>query len=125
MKKTYPFPVRGVAWLVLALFVILNPGCASTPKPDWDQRIGTFTYDDAVHELGPPVASTQLQDGTTVAEWFLGAGPQMSFGMGVGSYGSSGGVGVGHSVTAPPKGKFLRLTFGPDQKLQRWEKLTR
>jgi hypothetical protein len=125
MKKPYHFPVHGVALLVLALLVILNPGCASTPKPDWDQRIGTFTYDDAVHELGPPVASTQLQDGTTVAEWFLGAGSQMSFGMGMGSYGSSGGVGVGHSVTTPPKGKFLRLTFGPDHKLQRWEKFTR
>jgi hypothetical protein len=113
------------AGLFLAALVMLNPGCASTPKPDWNQRVGNFTFDDAVRELGPPVASTKLQDGTTVAEWFLKYGSQMSFGFGAGSYGGGGAVGVGHTVTAPPKGHYLRLTFGPDGKLSRWEKFTR
>ncbi len=125
MKQPYPVPVLALAWLVLVVLLMLNPGCASTPKPDWNQRIGTYTYDDAVRELGPPTASTQLQDGTTVAEWFLKYGSQMSFGFGTGFYGGAGGVGVGQSVTPPPKGHFLRLTFGPDGKLQRWEKFTR
>jgi hypothetical protein len=126
MKTFYALPAWLLAWLLLAALVMLSAGCASTPKPDWDKRVGNFTFDDAVKELGPPVASTQLQDGTTVAEWFLKAGAQMSFGFGMSSYGGGGGaVGVGHSVTAPPKGHFLRLTFGPDGKLQRWEKFKR
>ena len=113
------------AGLLLAVLVMLNPGCASTPKPDWDQRIGTFTFDDAVRELGPPVASTRLQDGSTVAEWFLKYGPQVSFGLGTGFGGGGAAVGVGQTVSPPPKGHFLRLIFGPDGKLQRWEKFKR
>src|SRR5215475_230049 len=88
---------------LLAVLVMLNPGCASTPKPDWNQRVGNYTYDEAVRELGPPVGSTRLQDGTTVAEWFLRYGSQVSFGFGTSVYGGGGGVGVGQTVAAPPK----------------------
>jgi hypothetical protein len=125
MNKPSGLPVWSVAWLLLLLVLMLNPGCASTPKVDWNQRVGNFTYDDAVRELGPPVGSTKLSDGSTVAEWFLKAASQMSFGFGVGSYGGGGGVGVGHTITAPPKGHYLRLIFGPDGMLQHWEKFTR
>jgi len=52
-------------------------------------------------------------------------GSQMSFGFGTSMYGGGGGVGVGQTVTTPPKGHFLRLIFGPDGKLQSWEKFTR
>ena len=113
------------AGLLLAALVMLNPGCASTPKPDWNQRVGNYTYDDAVRELGPPFSSARLQDGSTVAEWFLKYGSQVSFGFGTGMYGGGSAVGVGQTVTAPPKGHYLRLTFGPDGKLQRWEKFKR
>jgi len=111
--------------LLLAGLVIVGSGCASTPKPDWDQRVGHYTYDEAVRELGPPVGSTRLDDGTTVAEWFLKYGAQMSFGFGASSYGGGGAVGVGQSVTTPPKGHFLRLTFDSAGQLQKWEKFKR
>ncbi len=125
MKTLQALPVCVRAGLLLAVLVLLNSGCASTPKPDWNQRVGNYTFDDAVRELGPPVSSTTLQDGTTVAEWFLKYGSQMSFGFGTSVYGGSGAVGVGQSVTTPPKGHYLRLTFGPDGQLQRWEKFQR
>ena len=105
--------------------LIFNAGCASTPKPDWNQRIGNYTFDDTVREMGPPVASTRLQDGSTVAEWFLKYGAQMSFGFGTSTYGGGAGVGVGQSITPPPKAHYLRLIFGPDGKLQSWEKFQR
>jgi hypothetical protein len=114
-----------ISGLVLAAIVMMNAGCASTPKPNWDQRVGHYTYDEAVRELGPPVGSTRLDDGTTVAEWFLKYGAQMSFGFGASSYGGGGGVGVGQSVATPPKGHFLRLTFDSQGKLQKWEKFKR
>jgi hypothetical protein len=115
-------------WLPLLaclLALVANSGCASKPKPDWDERVGSYTYDDAVRELGPPANSTKLQDGSTVVDWFLKYGSQMSFGFGAGAYGSGGGVGVGQTVTPPPKAHYLRLTFGADNKLQRWEKIKR
>src|SRR5215472_5118713 len=125
MKKLNTLPLWLLVWLGLTCLVWLTPGCASTPKVDWDQRIGKLTFDDAVRELGPPVASTRLQDGSQVAEWFLKHASQMSFGFGMGGYGPSGGVGVGQTVTPPPKAYYLRLTFGIDGRLERWEKIKR
>jgi hypothetical protein len=125
VKALHALQVCFTPGLLMAALVMVNPGCASTPKPDWDQRVGNYTYDDAVRELGPPVGSTRLDDGTTVAEWFLKYGAQMSFGFGASSYGGGGGVGVGQSVTTPPKGHYLRLTFDSGGKLQRWEKFKR
>jgi hypothetical protein len=126
MKPPHALWVCFQSGLLLAMLLLLNPGCASKPKVDWNQRVGTtYTYDDAVRELGPPAASTQLQDGTTVAEWFLKYGAQMSFGFGSSMYGGAGGVGVGQSISTPPTAHFLRLVFGSDGRLQHWEKFKR
>ena len=125
MKTLHALPVWASAWLCLAALLMLGFGCASKPKVDWNQRIGHYTFDDAVRELGPPVASTKLQDDTVVAEWFLKYGSHVSFGFGTGFGGPGGAVGVGQTITPPPKGHFLRLTFGPDGQLQRWEKFQR
>jgi hypothetical protein len=111
--------------LLMAALAIVDAGCASSPKPNWNERIGHYTLDDAVRDLGPSASSSRLQDGSVVAEWFLKYGSQMSFGLGTGAYGPSGGVGVGQTVTTPPKAHFLRLTFGPDGKLLSWEKVKR
>lgn len=116
------------AWLgslVVAFALVTIAGCASKPKPDWDQRVGHFTFDQAVQELGPPVGDTLLGDGTRVAEWFLKPGPNISFGLGTGAYGPHGGVGVGQSVALPTKGQYLRLVFSPEGQLQHWEKFKR
>src|SRR5213595_3535594 len=113
MKPLHAWWVCFQSGILLAMLLVLNAGCASKPKVDWNQRVGNYTYDDAVRELGPPVGSTKLQDGTTVAEWFLKYGSQMTFGFGGSMYGGGGGVGAGQSVTTPPTAHYLRLVFGP------------
>lgn len=123
--KTHALGVWVLASLLQAALLVVYTGCASKPQADWNQRIGIFTFDEAVQELGPPAASTRLQDGTMVAEWFLKPGSQVSFGFGTGFYGGGGAVGVGQTVTTPTPGHWLRLIFGPDGKLQRWEKFRR
>jgi len=125
VKKRHGLWLWVLACLLPGVFVVANPGCASKPKPDWNLRVGNLTYDQAVRELGPPVASTLLPDGSRVAEWFLKAGPQISFGLGTGASSGASAVGVGQSVALPTKGHFLRLIFGPDGLLQRWEKFRR
>ena len=109
------------------LSVWLLAGCASTPKVDWNARVGNFTYDQAVAELGPPDKSTKLSDGSTVADWVRRSSSGVSFGLGTGysryggGMGTSTGVGVGVPVGGY-KASVTRLTFGPDGKLSQWSK---
>lgn len=95
-------------------------------KVDWSQRIGTYTVDQALAELGKPAMMGESSAGKTV-EWVLRRSPQMSFGFGVGggSYGSGGGVGVGvgSGVSPPPHGENLRLIFDAEGKLKEWTKV--
>lgn len=117
---------RSFLYLALSLLLLaLANGCASKPKADWSQRVGKYTFDQVVQEMGPPVASTLLSDGSRVAEWFLKPGPQVSFGLGTGFGGGGGAVGVGQSVAVPTPGHYLRLEFGPDGFLKRWENFRR
>ncbi len=109
------------------LMVWLLAGCASAPKVDWNSRVGNFTYDQAVAELGPPDKSTKLSDGSTVADWITRRSSGVSFGLGTGysHYGGAGGTstGVGVGVPVGPTGDHvLRLIFGPDGKLTQWSK---
>jgi hypothetical protein len=105
----------------------LLAGCASTPKVDWNARVGNFIYDQAVAELGPPDKSTKLSDGSTVADWITRKSSGVSFGLGTGyshygdGMGTSTGVGVGVPVGSTGD-HVLRLTFGPDGKLVEWSK---
>ena len=112
-------------WVLLAALLVLNPGCASKPKRDWNSRVGNYTFDNAVQEFGPPTNSVRLHDGSTVSEWFLKHGSQMSFGFGTSMYRGGGGLGVGQSISPPPTAHFIRLTFDPQGKLQRWEEVKR
>ncbi|MBK7997691.1 MAG: hypothetical protein IPK15_02865 [Verrucomicrobia bacterium] len=126
--------MKAIHFLILASVLVLG-GCASEPKVaktnpknvNWSERIGNYTYDHALADLGKPVLIGESGDGKT-AEWSLRRSPRVSFGLGVGtgSFGHHGGVGVGvgSSVTPPPRGENLRLKFDKDGKLTEWSKVT-
>ncbi len=57
-----------VQTLAIVLLAALAVGCA-TSKIDWAGRVGTYTFDQAVLDLGPPDKQAKLTDGTVVAEW--------------------------------------------------------
>src|SRR5438046_7093180 len=110
---------RTFRWLVSVGAACLLAACAS-PKIDWNSRVGNFTYDQAVAEMGPPDKSTKLSDESTVAEWFIKQNSRVSFGVGTGFYSGGSSVGVGQSIGSAPSGQYLRLTFGADGKLTKW-----
>ena len=113
---------------LLAIFALaaLITSCKTTPPIDWDSRIGTYTYDQAVTDLGPPDKQAKLDDGKTVAEWIThrsgGSGLSVGTGFFSGGGGSGVGVGVGQSIGTSPADKVLKLTFGSNHKLVAWSK---
>ena len=114
--------------LILQLgFCVLLTGCAST-KIDWNSRIGGYTYDQAVIELGPPDKYAKLTDGTIVAEWmtrrgYSGGSVGMAYGYG---YRYHGYHYAPYYLAEPPSPDyFIRLTFGPDGNLQAYKRVAR
>ena len=121
-------------WAALVSVALLLSGCASSKsniaRIDWNSRLGHYTFDEAITEIGPPEKSATLSDGSLVAEWFVKqkAGSSVSFGVGSygGGYGSGTSVGVGQTVGNIGGGaEFLRLTFGADGQLRAADKFVR
>ena len=104
---------------VLGLFALLATGCTTPPKIDWDTRVGGYTFDAAVKDLGPPDKSATLTDGTKVAEW-LGAR-----GWSTPTYHSFPDGRVIRTDTGHGPDRWLRLTFAPDGKLKQWKHVWR
>jgi len=112
----------GMLWLLAAVALV---GCA-TNRTDWNARVGTYTHDEAVMELGPPDKQEKLTNGTVVAEWLTQRGRTAYVG-GAGYYsGYSGWRGYyGPSYIQSAPDYFLRLMFAPDGKLVSWKKFAR
>ena len=117
--KTNSLIAMILAAFVLALFAA---GCATKPKADWNARVGNYTYDQAVVELGPPDRQSTLSDGRKVAEWVTGRTGGSGMSIGFGSFGSHTGVGVSQSIGSGGYEKVLRLTFDTEGKLTEWKR---
>ena len=105
--------------------VLLIAGCA-TSRVDWSTRVGSFTFDQAVIELGPPDKQAKLSDGRTVADWVSryngGTSVSVGSGFGPGYYGGyRGGVGLIQTYNYPDTyERKLRLTFSTNNVLEQW-----
>ncbi len=119
--------VCGARVLMLVLMAGWLAGCATTPKIDWSTRVGTYTYDQAIVELGPPDKQAKLTDGSTVADWMTRRGYTeiySPYGYAFYPWGY-GGYYPAFVDTYHSPDYFLRLIFGPDQVLQGWKKFSR
>lgn len=111
---------RCSAVFAILLVAALLAGCA-TQKIDWSTRVGSFTYQQSVLELGPPDKKEKLDDGTLVAEWLTSHGyaysvPQASPYWWHGPF-------YPELETSP--NYYLRLIFAPDGKLREWRKFAK
>jgi hypothetical protein len=93
-------------------------GCA-TPRVDWSARVGHYTYEQAVTDMGEPEKQDKLPDGTLAAEWLVNRGYTHTEAS-PGPYGPFYPTNP-RTYTAPSQ--FLRLSFGPDGHLASWKKL--
>ncbi|HXR46339.1 MAG TPA: hypothetical protein VN784_02775 [Candidatus Limnocylindrales bacterium] len=108
--------------VALILVTLVIAGCATTRPVDWNSRVGGYTFDQAVTELGPPDKQAKLSDGKTVAEWITRRSGGTSFSVGTGFYGGNTGVGVGQTVGTGYSDRVLTLTFGTNNVLTAWSK---
>jgi hypothetical protein len=111
------------SWLaILALITVFIAGCASTKPIDWNSRVGTYTFDQAVTELGPPDKQARLSDGKTVAQWITHREGGSGFSVGTGFIGGNTGLGVSQSVGTGYSDRVLQLTFSTNNVLTAWSK---
>ena len=107
---------------MIVMWAAILTGCAG-PKIDWNTRVGSYTFDDAVREMGPPERQATLSDGSKVVDWVTERGYQ-SGGVGFGSrFYSSGRYGyydpfVMTQLEHRFPDRVVRLTFSPDGKLK-------
>jgi len=110
------------ALVMLVLVVVSFAGCTTTKPIDWNNRVGSYTFDQAVTELGPPDKQAGLSDGKIVAQWITRRSGGTSFSVGTGFYGGNTGVGVGQTVGTGYRDRVLTLTFGTNHVLAAWSK---
>jgi hypothetical protein len=120
MKMNLAIRLSFLAVLVLAMALIV--GCKTTKPIDWNSRVGTYTFDQAVTDMGPPDKQTTLSDGKLVAQWITHRNGGSSFSVGTGFFTGPVGVGVGQTTGSAYPDKILTLTFGADGKLVAWSK---
>ena len=113
---------RKLAGVLMVAIAIVLVGCVG-PKIDWNARIGSYTFDEAVREMGPPERQATLSDGSKVVDWVTERAYQ-SGGIGFGSrFYSSGRYGyydpfVMTQLEHRFPDRVVRLTFSPDGKLK-------
>jgi hypothetical protein len=106
-----------LGWLAV---LILLAGCHTTsPLVNWDRRVGHYSYNLALEDLGVPMRSTTLSNGSIVADWLthpgkMGANEQIGFET------QTFLESPFPNGTPPTPNQYLRLTFGPDQQLTGW-----
>jgi hypothetical protein len=124
---------HGFIFLLSPLLLLwMLAGCATTPKVDWTTRIGTYTYDQTVREMGPPDRSAELSDGSVVAEWLTRRGRRHAQATGFYDYGYYPGYPyywpvsppVYYSETSSPD-YYVRLTFDPEGNLSAAQQVRR
>ena len=107
--------------LFAALAALVFSGCA-TARVDWNSRIGHYTFDQAVIELGPPDKQARLSDGRNVAEWVTRSQSGGSVSFGTGFYNYPSGVGIVQTTGPSYFERKLRLTFTSENVLSTWSR---
>jgi hypothetical protein len=110
----------GIKFLAAVLLAVGITGCV-THRINWAGRIGNYSFDQAIVDMGPPDKQAKLSDGRVVAEWitrYHGGGTVM---LGGGFYSRPGGLGFVETTPSDYESK-LRLTFSTNNVLAGWSR---
>lgn len=107
-----------VQWVVAMSLMTLLSGCETYGKADWKGRVGHYTWDQALEELGPPQSEARTSDGSRVADWLVSASRTYSTAVRGPLFWSWSGQDV--TTTAE---SHLLLTFSPEGRLKAWKRI--
>ena len=105
-------------WLWVALLSVLSTGCETYGRADWKSRVGRYTWDQAIEELGPPESEPKTSDGSRVASWVSSRSRTYSTAVRGPMFWSWSGQDV--TTTAE---SHLLLTFTPQGQLKAWKRI--
>lgn len=106
---------------MLAIAITLFAGCA-TNRVDWSSRIGHYTSDQAIIDMGPPDKTAVLSDGRKVYEWVSRYNNNSNVAVATGFGGYPGSVGFIQTTGPQYYESKLRLTFTTNNVLSAWSK---
>ncbi|MEY4690138.1 MAG: hypothetical protein RIT19_463 [Verrucomicrobiota bacterium] len=115
MNRRKDFTLRGVLGVCLAA---LLAGCETYGKADWKARVGEYTWDQAIEELGPPESEAKTSDGSRVADWVVSRSRTYSTAVRGPLFWSW----TGQDVTTTAESHLL-LTFTPQGRLKSWKRI--
>lgn len=106
------------SWVGVCLLGFLGLGCETYGKADWKARVGHFTWDQAIEELGPPESEAKTSDGSRVADWVISRSRTYSTAVRGPLFWSWSGQDV--TTTAE---SHLLLTFDAQGRLKAWKRI--
>ena len=115
MHRRRDFAVRTVLGMILGVVLV---GCETYGKADWKARLGHYTWDQAIEELGPPESEARTSDGSRVADWILSRSRTYSTAVRGPLFWSWSGQDI--TTTAE---NHLLLTFDAQGRLKAWKRI--
>ena len=109
--------LTGRRWLAGITLCVALAGCVSAPEVDWNTRLGSYTRDMALGDLGQPTRTQTLSDGRELLEWARVSATQNSWSNQTVSRES-----IYNDTPGAAPNRVLHLTFGPDGKLVDWNR---
>ena len=110
-----------------ALLGLIGAGCQALQQVDWDGRIGQFSYEQAVAELGRPDGETKLAGGLRRVEWITNSGASAGRTLTGAGYrrATLGVLPLEPTEIHRLRDRDLRLTFDRAGRLVAWENGTK
>lgn len=105
-------------WVLVGLLWVLSAGCETYGKADWKSRVGHYSWDQAIEELGPPESEAKTSDGSRVARWVISRSRTYSTAVRGPMFWSWSGQDV--TTTAE---SHLLLTFTAQGQLKAWKRI--
>lgn len=112
---------RCLRWFASLVVVTFLFGCATTSSVNWDKRIGTYSWEDAVAEFGDPDRVADLEGGVKAGEWIQSRTTGIPPASATPSYVRGETVNPNQTYGSSAPDRILRLSFTPDGKLIDWE----